>query len=73
MGVDVSVFRVLAVIVPLFSRLVIVVDQLLTCCHCCCCSRTVDQLALESGCSLEHPAAAQFRTHIMSGQWDLVS
>jgi len=33
--------------------------------------RTVDQLAAESGCVLEHPSAAKFRAHIMSGEWDL--
>ena len=26
----------------------------------------------ESGCMLEHPAAAKFRTHVMNGDWDKV-
>lgn len=49
------------------------------CCHnnvvdnCCVdCSRTVDQLMLESGCMLEHPAAAKFHNHVMEGDWDKV-
>lgn len=32
--------------------------------------RTVDQLMLESGCMLEHPAAAKFHNHVMEGDWD---
>ena len=39
---------------------------------CCVCSRTADQLMRESGCMLEHPAAAKFRTHVMNGDWDKV-
>ena len=35
-------------------------------------SRTVDQLINESGCVLEHPSAAQFRQHIMEGDWEQV-
>ena len=27
----------------------------------------------ESGCTLEHPSAAQFRTHVLAGNWDKVS
>lgn len=33
-------------------------------------NRTADQLMVESGCRLEHPAAAKFRQHIMDGDWD---
>ena len=33
-------------------------------------NRTVDQLISESGCMLEHPAAAQFRNYVMDGMWD---
>ncbi|XP_074661066.1 WD repeat-containing protein 26-like [Tubulanus polymorphus] len=32
--------------------------------------RTVEQLMYESGCMLEHPAAAKFRSHLMDGEWD---
>ncbi|XP_053405443.1 WD repeat-containing protein 26-like [Mercenaria mercenaria] len=32
-------------------------------------NHTVDELIAESGCMLEHPAAAKFRSHIMSGEW----
>ena len=35
-------------------------------------SHTADQLMRESGCMLEHPAAAKFRTHVMDGDWDKV-
>lgn len=28
---------------------------------------------LESGCMLEHPAAAKFRAHVMDGDWCKVS
>lgn len=31
--------------------------------------RTVDTLMQESGCKLDHPSAAKFQTHIMSGEW----
>lgn len=27
----------------------------------------------ESGCILEHPVAAKFHEHIMTGEWELVS
>ncbi|KAI1302344.1 WD repeat-containing protein 26 [Halotydeus destructor] len=33
-------------------------------------TNTVEQLMQESGCSLDHPTAAKFRTHIMDGDWD---
>ncbi|XP_077866982.1 WD repeat-containing protein 26-like [Saccoglossus kowalevskii] len=33
-------------------------------------NRTVDQLMAESGCRLEHPSAAKFRSHVMDGEWD---
>ncbi|KAK2170458.1 hypothetical protein NP493_1154g00038 [Ridgeia piscesae] len=33
-------------------------------------NHTADQLMRESGCMLEHPAAAKFRTHVMDGDWD---
>jgi len=33
-------------------------------------NRTVEQLMQESGCMLEHPAAAKFRSHVMDGEWD---
>ncbi|KAF5304558.1 hypothetical protein FQA39_LY09609 [Lamprigera yunnana] len=32
-------------------------------------NRTADSLMLESGCRLDHPAAAKFRQHIMDGDW----
>ncbi|KAL5009252.1 hypothetical protein ScPMuIL_014833 [Solemya velum] len=32
-------------------------------------NRTAEQLITESGCMLEHPAAAKFRSHIMDGDW----
>lgn len=35
-------------------------------------SHTAEQLMRESGCMLEHPAAAKFRTHVMDGDWDKV-
>lgn len=33
------------------------------------CSRTADLLMQESGCRLDHPAAAKFRQHVMDGDW----
>ncbi|XP_052269442.1 WD repeat-containing protein 26-like [Dreissena polymorpha] len=33
-------------------------------------NHTVNELIAESGCMLEHPAAAQFRTNIMNGEWN---
>lgn len=36
-------------------------------------SMTVDTLIQESGCEMEHPAAARFRQHILQGKWDSVS
>ncbi|XP_052767437.1 WD repeat-containing protein 26-like [Mya arenaria] len=33
-------------------------------------NHTVNELIAESGCMLEHPSAAQFRTHIMDGEWN---
>ncbi|XP_014671792.1 PREDICTED: WD repeat-containing protein 26-like [Priapulus caudatus] len=33
-------------------------------------NRTAGQLMLESGCRLEHPSAAQFRQHVMDGDWE---
>lgn len=35
-------------------------------------SQTADELIAESGCMLEHPAAAQFRSNIMNGEWNKV-
>ena len=35
-------------------------------------SSTLAHLVEESGCSLEHPKAAVFRGHILSGQWQEV-
>lgn len=32
-------------------------------------NRTVEQLIQESGCSLDHPAAAKFRKHVLEGDW----
>lgn len=32
-------------------------------------SRTADLLMQESGCRLDHPAAAKFRSHVMDGEW----
>lgn len=32
-------------------------------------SRTCESLMNESGCRLDHPAAAKFRQHIMDGDW----
>ncbi|XP_065158210.1 WD repeat-containing protein 26 isoform X2 [Atheta coriaria] len=32
-------------------------------------SHTADSLMAESGCRLDHPAAAEFRKHIMDGDW----
>lgn len=32
-------------------------------------NRTAEQLIQESGCGLDHPAAAKFQTHIMEGDW----
>ncbi|CAI9730443.1 repeat-containing 26-like [Octopus vulgaris] len=33
-------------------------------------NRTVELLMSESGCMLEHPAAAKFRGHVMDGEWE---
>jgi hypothetical protein len=35
-------------------------------------SRTADMLMQESGCRLDHPAAAKFRQHVMDGDWSKV-
>ncbi|XP_064490084.1 WD repeat-containing protein 26-like isoform X2 [Ornithodoros turicata] len=32
-------------------------------------NRTAEQLIQESGCGLDHPAAAKFQAHIMDGDW----
>lgn len=32
-------------------------------------SRTAESLMAESGCRLDHPAAAKFRVHVMDGDW----
>ncbi|KAF2901274.1 hypothetical protein ILUMI_04911 [Ignelater luminosus] len=32
-------------------------------------NRTADSLMAESGCRLDHPAAAKFRQHVMDGDW----
>ena len=37
------------------------------------CSNTLSSLVEESGCPLEHPKAASFRSHVISGEWDEVS
>jgi len=33
--------------------------------------QTVDKLAEESGCLIEHPSAARFRTHVLMGDWEM--
>ncbi|KAJ9594415.1 hypothetical protein L9F63_014140, partial [Diploptera punctata] len=33
-------------------------------------NRTADLLMQESGCRLDHPAAAKFRQHVMDGDWN---
>lgn len=33
-------------------------------------NRTAESLMLESGCRLDHPAAAKFRHHVMDGDWN---
>ena len=35
-------------------------------------SQTAEQLISESGCTLEHPAAAKLRSHVMEGEWGKV-
>lgn len=37
--------------------------------HLCARSHTVDMLIQESGCKLDHPAAAKFQSHVMNGEW----
>ncbi|CAG5119822.1 unnamed protein product, partial [Candidula unifasciata] len=32
--------------------------------------RTAEQLTTESGCALEHPTAARFRIHVMTGEYE---
>ncbi|KAI2799628.1 WD repeat-containing protein 26, partial [Blomia tropicalis] len=32
--------------------------------------RTVEHLIQESGCRLDHPTAAKFRSHVMNGEWN---
>lgn len=32
-------------------------------------NRTADQLIQESGCRLDHPAAAKFQMHVLDGEW----
>nr|XP_027199303.1 WD repeat-containing protein 26-like [Dermatophagoides pteronyssinus] len=32
--------------------------------------QTVEQLIKESGCRLDHPTAAKFRSYVMNGQWE---
>jgi len=41
-------------------------------CLCMCYSRTVELLAAECGCPLEHPIAVKFRSYVMDGEWDQV-
>lgn len=36
------------------------------------CSDTLENLMEESGCALEHPKAAKFRCHVISGEWEQV-
>lgn len=36
------------------------------------CSRTAELLMKESGCRLDHPAAAKFRQHVIDGEWTKV-
>ena len=36
------------------------------------CSSTLENLMDESGCALEHPKAAKFRSHVLSGEWEQV-
>lgn len=36
------------------------------------CSGTLESLMEESGCALEHPKAAKFRSHVLSGEWEQV-
>lgn len=33
-------------------------------------SRAAECLMAESGCRLDHPAAAKFRQHVMDGDWN---
>lgn len=35
-------------------------------------SRTAELLMKESGCRLDHPAAAKFRQHVIEGEWTKV-
>ncbi|CAB0015224.1 unnamed protein product, partial [Nesidiocoris tenuis] len=35
--------------------------------------QTADMLMRESGCRLDHPAAAKFRQHVMDGEWNKVT
>ncbi len=35
-------------------------------------SGSAQALIDESGCKLEHPAAARFRVHVQNGSWDMV-
>lgn len=35
-------------------------------------SRTAELLMKESGCRLDHPAAAKFRQHVIDGEWSKV-
>lgn len=35
-------------------------------------SDTLASLVEETGCPLEHPMAATFRTHVIAGHWDEV-
>jgi hypothetical protein len=37
------------------------------------CSQTAEHLIKESGCMLEHAAAAKLRSHVMEGEWVKVS
>lgn len=41
-------------------------------CVCALYSRTVELLAAECGCPLEHPIAVKFRSYVMDGDWDQV-
>lgn len=38
-------------------------------CLVCHSSRTAELLMVESGCRLDHPAAAKFRQHVMDADW----
>ena len=56
------------IILVFYNSIIIMVEILIMYC-----SQTAEHLIKESGCILEHAAAAKLRSHVMEGEWVKVS